>query len=468
MKIAYDYFVTLQKDPTMLDRIADVNDFVDYTYSRVDPLERLKQVSKTLSKNTITEDVVIKELSDLHQARNVTDAKETGDDLIDWFIVVGSDSDRQYDPYTSFDESQFFEKQNQALWSSLNTIAKKNFNKKHTSAWAYAVVDLASQEDSFDDKALVRDAFSVLDRKQYVATAFDAILEKEGRVIVKHPTFFTQTEIEKYYALISKKAQRDMKSKTYVYHQTVFPHLAYLLSTTVSQSGTFVDLRDLDILPVSILLQMYPYVPSDDALKSSAYTKDTKNFFALEIFRRSGLMEDWQTATDYAKLILWPETSSLYDGDEAHQKTSYYQDLLQYFITTQDVPTKKFMYISLATTKREMWRLGNSNAVPDSTTIQHTTPLFFREQNGNTIREEKIKTEISTQESIGKYLVDLDYTTIDEKYRYLIPQTMSDYVMLVTRYSYDDKGKEYSKKVFNRLHKDFPDSIQAENTKFYY
>lgn len=444
MKRAYDYFVLLRKDPTMVKYADDVSDFADYTFARANPFGRLKQVSEVLSKKEVSEEVVTKLLPDLHQVQNVTQMKETGDDLLDWLLVVGNYGAEQplYDVVhsLSYDHSARDKQTELEVSKRLYSIARKNFLSLHNSEWAYAVAALASQDSNFKDKELARNAAQVLDKKLYRDTASTAVLEKVGLLVIKHPDFFTSDEIRRYYKLISTKGD-ELQS------------LAFMLAQTNEEAGPYLDLRDFSSLSQETLKKLFPFA------------KDVKNYLALEIFRRAGLFEDWQTASEYARSLTWPPTMGAYSSDD--DKGESHQYLVDKFVKAPDDATRKLLYVALASTKSEMWACGYKK---DTESGKSPLPQFMTVVDTQKRENEKKVTEKNTTVWIGKYLATLSYQTIDKNFQDVIPSAMGDYVSLVTRYNhcYDDEKTGYSKKVFNSLKKDFPDSKASKVTDYYY
>ncbi len=457
MKHAYDYFVLLRKDRTMAKYADDISDLIDYSFARIDPFGRLKQVSEVLSKKDVSEEVVKKLLPDLHRVDDVARMKETGDDLLDWLLVVGNYEEEVplYDVVHSFsyDYTARDEQTELDVSKQLYSIARKNFLSLHNSEWAYAVAVRASQDSNFKDKELARSAAQVLDKKLYRDSASTAVLEKVGLLAIKHPEFFSHDEIRHFYKLISAKG-KELQS------------LAFMLAQTSEEAGPYLDVRDFSSLSKETLKGLHPYAhgKTDAEKKESGFTedKDVKNYLALEIFRRAGLFEDWQTASEYAKSLSWPPTTTDYSYDD---KGVPHQYLVDKFVQAPDDATRKLLYVALASTKSEMWACGYNK----DTVSNPSLALFTTTRDVQNREVEKTTTEKNTALWIGKYLTSLDYQTVDKNFQDVIPSAMGDYVSLVTRYSHCNENKtDYSKKVFDRLKKDFPDSKASKVTDYYY
>ena len=94
--------------------------------------------------------------------------------------------------------------------------------------------------------------------------------------------------------------------------------------------------------------------------------------------------------------------------------------------------------------------------------------LFISQNDLGQRKKERMITEKSSLAWVGEYFSTLQYMGINESYQSFIPEGMSNFVNLLSRYSYCDQGKGYSKKVFDRLRNDFQDTPWVKKTPYYY
>jgi hypothetical protein len=468
MKLAGEIFNKIAEDKSFVNIKDDAIGLANYSEYRYDYQNRIKKAEEILSKKSITEMDVERNLPDIYKSvYSLSEDKpvESIGALQAWLgvIIFGPNRHNSYDAQDN--------KNVKAYISNEAQVVLNNFRSKKDALYSLAIIQPKLGEYSYTygfelksaaKKQRIADfitkeerssAMYALDRVDKKSSYYGYVLYSKLSLLLDYKNEFSEEEInaykkelQQYISNIKNNVGEDDEENI---NRKIMPfkELNYLLAGDTKEAFASGGVSELD-------LNIYDV---DTIYNNINYTeKDFQGVMRAVVLKRAFKLGRYDLVD---KVV-----PSMYGSGGEFDK------LLTIIKNAKDNNTKLAAYAKIVTQNEGFQECyiykagygyeGYENSSPRSDALfDNSTIISLR-------NSEVAYTDVGTEEWLGKILVSGVLKDKIDNY----PELLADYVKNVTRYSSCkvDKDINYSKEVFEILHSNYSNSTAARNTDYYY